>query len=107
MPWRRAGQALRAAGALRRDGCGSVPYQPCPACRQGRRQGLDRAAGRSEPDRFEIQREAFFDAARATYRARADAEPERFRIIDASQDLNGVLAQLQRSVAALLNGVGP
>ncbi|MCB1736777.1 MAG: dTMP kinase [Gammaproteobacteria bacterium] len=71
------------------------------------RQGLDRAAGRSEPDRFEIQREAFFDAARATYRARADAEPERFRIIDASQDLNGVLAQLQRSVAALLNGVGP
>ncbi|MCB1735926.1 MAG: dTMP kinase [Gammaproteobacteria bacterium] len=67
------------------------------------KQGLDRAAGRSEPDRFEKQREAFFDAARATYRARAQAEPGRFRIIDASRDLNGVLAQLQASVSALLD----
>lgn len=66
------------------------------------RQGLDRAAGRSEPDRFEKQREDFFDAARATYRARAAAEPGRFRIIDASQDLDGVLVQLSASVAALL-----
>lgn len=71
------------------------------------RQGLDRAAGRSEPDRFEKQREAFFDAARATYRARAESEPGRFRVIDASQDLDGVLAQLKTSVAALLAEVGP
>lgn len=46
--------------------------------------GRARAAGRGEADRIEIEADAFFERVRAAYRERAEAQPARFRMIDAS-----------------------
>jgi len=46
--------------------------------------GRARAAGRGEADRIEVEADVFFERVRAAYRARAVAEPDRFRVIDAS-----------------------
>lgn len=54
--------------------------------------GRARAAGRGEADRIEAEADGFFERVRAAYRARAAAEPARFRVIDASQTPVEVLA---------------
>ena len=46
--------------------------------------GLERAGNRGMLDRFEQEQQGFFDKVRQTYLQRAEAEPNRFRIIDAS-----------------------
>lgn len=46
--------------------------------------GLARANQRSAPDRFEREQREFFERVRACYRERAEAEPARMRLIDAS-----------------------
>jgi len=57
--------------------------------------GLARAAGREAvPDRFEREAAAFFERVRTAYRERAAREPERFRIVDASQPLDQVMARI-------------
>ncbi|MHA6203217.1 dTMP kinase [Dyella soli] len=53
--------------------------------------GRARAAGRGEADRIEVEADAFFERVRAAYRARAAAEPARFRVIDASRSPAQVL----------------
>lgn len=60
--------------------------------------GLARAGQRGELDRFEREKQAFFEKVRDTYLARAAAEPERFATIDASQPL----VQVQADIAAAL-----
>lgn len=65
-------------------------------------QGLARAGERSEKDRFESEQEAFFERVRDCYRARAAAEPGRFRVIDASRPLPEVQAALQAALDAWL-----
>lgn len=45
---------------------------------------LERARGRGAADRFEREAAAFFERARSVYLERARAEPDRFRVIDAS-----------------------
>lgn len=60
--------------------------------------GLSRAAARGRLDRFEQEGRAFFEAVRSTYLARAQAEPARYRIVDAAQPL----AEVQRNLDALL-----
>lgn len=62
--------------------------------------GLARAAQRSAPDRFESEQAQFFERARMAYRERAERFPERIRIIDASQPVEGVEAQLARVLEA-------
>jgi dTMP kinase len=54
--------------------------------------GRARAAGRGEADRIEVEGDTFFERVRAAYRARAAAEPLRFRIIDATLTPPEVLA---------------
>ncbi len=60
--------------------------------------GRERAARRGAVDRIEVEADAFFERVRATYRARAQAEPVRFCIIDSSQPPAAVL---QAAVAAV------
>lgn len=60
--------------------------------------GLARAAARGRLDRFEQEGRTFFDAVRSTYLARAEAEPARYRLVDAAQSL----ADVQRSLNAWL-----
>ena len=57
-------------------------------------EGLARAAARAEKDRFESEQDAFFERVRQGYRERAAVEPERFRVIDASQPLSAVQAAI-------------
>ena len=60
--------------------------------------GLARATARGRLDRFEQEGRVFFDAVRSTYLNRAQAQPERYRLVDAAQSL----AQVQQSLDALL-----
>jgi dTMP kinase len=61
---------------------------------------LGRAAARSTvADRFEAERADFFTRARECYLARARAEPDRFSLIDAGQDL----VQVSSAVESALN----
>jgi len=64
--------------------------------------GLDRAGKRSEPDRFEKEKHDFFERVRQTYLQRAKAEPERIKIIDASQPLAAVQAQIKTTLETFL-----
>jgi dTMP kinase len=60
--------------------------------------GLARASARGRLDRFELEGRLFFDAVRSAYLKRAEADPQRYRLIDAAQPL----AQVQQSLDALL-----
>jgi dTMP kinase len=54
--------------------------------------GLARAGGRGKADRIELESRDFFERVRVAYRARATAEPARFRVIDATRSLDEVRA---------------
>lgn len=63
-------------------------------------QGLARIGTRSDgADRIERERVDFFERVRAAYRARAEDDPARFRIVDASRPLAEVLADVRRIAA--------
>ena len=61
-------------------------------------QGLARAGERAELDRFEREEIDFFERVRQGYLSRAEAQPERYRIVDASPQLPEVQAQLDRII---------
>ena len=52
-------------------------------------------------DKFEREERAFFERVRAVYVSLAAAEPDRFRVLDATRPLAEVRAELARIVAAL------
>ena len=67
------------------------------------KQGLARARSRGgEPDRIEREREDFFDRVRATYLNCANSEPDRFRVIDASQSPEAVVIEVKEKLNAWL-----
>jgi dTMP kinase len=66
-------------------------------------EGLARAVGRGEAaDRLEREAGAFFAATAAAYDALAEAEPERFAVLDATQPPARVLADALAALAPLL-----
>jgi len=68
--------------------------------RWGVGQGIDR--GRGPADRIELEAQDFFERVRAAYRARAAAQPARFRVIDASQPLDAVPDQVRNAIGEFL-----
>lgn len=64
--------------------------------------GMARMAARGRPDRFEREQEAFFERIRSTYVERANAEPLRFRCIDASQPVEQVSRAVRQALTDLL-----
>ena len=67
--------------------------------------GLARAAARGKLDRFEQEKQSFFEAVRQTYLARAVQAPERYRVLDAAQPLSQVQADLAGLFPMLLERV--
>jgi len=65
--------------------------------------GLARAAERAELDRFESEKIDFFERVREAYLARVKADPKRFRVIDASQDLPSVQAAILEQLKSLFD----
>ena len=61
--------------------------------------GLERAGKRSQPDRFELEKTDFFNRVRQAYLSMAQQNPQRYKIIDASQSLDTV----QQQIADTLN----
>jgi dTMP kinase len=61
---------------------------------------LAQSEGR-ELDKFESEALSFFERVRMAYLRRANAEPQRFRVIDAARPLAEVRVDLQRIVASL------
>jgi dTMP kinase len=63
--------------------------------------GMARAKRRSSQDRIEQEQIDFFERVRSTYLALAQAEPERFRVIDATQPL----AKVQTDIKIVLDNL--
>jgi len=63
---------------------------------------MQRAGRRGDLDRFEVEQATFFDRVRGTYLQLAASEPERFVVVDCSQDLDSVQAVIHDIAAALL-----
>lgn len=62
-----------------------------------------RIAARDWRDRFEQEQQTFFSRVRQTYLERAAADPERFRIIDATQPLDAVQADIRCILEQFMN----
>ena len=60
--------------------------------------GMARVAGRGAADRFEVETMDFFERVRRAYLERAAANPHRFSIIDASQDVEQVWSQVREAL---------
>ena len=56
--------------------------------------GLKRASARSDPDRFELEQVEFFERVRRGYLGIAEQDPDRCKLIDASQPLDLVQSQI-------------
>ncbi|WP_027796381.1 dTMP kinase [Paraburkholderia acidipaludis] len=61
----------------------------------------ERRGAAREPDRFESETDAFFMRTRAEYLRRAEEAPYRFVIVDSTQSIETIRAQLGHVIAAL------
>lgn len=68
--------------------------------------GLARAAKRKqEADRFEREKQLFFERIRSAYLALAAQHPGRYRVVDAAQSLDQVKIQLEKLLAAVIKSI--
>lgn len=65
--------------------------------------GLNRARQRGELDRFESETLTFFERVRAAYKDRVSAAPNRYALIDASQELAKVQSDIGQVLQRLLS----
>lgn len=61
-------------------------------------EGLARARGRGPGNRFDEETVEFHERVRAAYLERAEAEPERYRVIDATQPIDDVRLQVRAAL---------
>ena len=66
--------------------------------------GMRRVAGRGAADRFEVESIKFFERVRHAYLERAAANPQRFSVIDASQNETDVWQQVENVLKTRLTG---
>ena len=66
-----------------------------------RARARNQARGQDD-DRFEIEQAAFFERVRQGYLQRAVAEPQRFRVLDAAQDLPSVTQAVRATIRQFL-----
>ena len=64
--------------------------------------GMTRAKQRGELDRFEREKPAFYSQVRDAYLARAEADADRYQVIDAEQNLESVRQALSKLVEGWL-----
>ena len=64
--------------------------------------GMERAGKRSNFDRIETEQTSFFERVRQGYLTQANDEPQRYRIVDASQSINHVENQVDTFLMPLL-----
>ena len=67
--------------------------------------GMQRAQKRGELDRFETERQDFFERVRNSYLQQAQANPQRYRVVDASQPLLAVQEQITQILEDLIKPV--
>ncbi|NIA26971.1 MAG: dTMP kinase [Desulfobulbaceae bacterium] len=63
--------------------------------------GMSRADKRGAPDRIETERTAFFERVRECYLSLAASDPERFVVVDATEDMATVRDNIESIVAAI------
>ena len=67
--------------------------------------GLARARGRAVADRLESESLEFHQRVRQTFRALAEADPDRYLVVDAGQSPDEIAAVIRLRVAELLSGL--
>ncbi len=65
--------------------------------------GMSRVRSRGETDRFEQQHINFFNKVRQHYLKMAEAEPQRYRIVNAQHDLETVQKQIMSMLSSFLS----
>ena len=68
--------------------------------------GLERANDRGDPDRFEQEQQDFFNRVRAGYLSLADKNSDRYVVIDASQELQGVQTDIALALDTFYKSLG-
>jgi dTMP kinase len=95
------GLGMEAVRAINEFGTGGLVPDLTLLLRIDPTAGRARQEGRGEaPDRLELEQAAFFEAIARAYDALAAAEPQRFRVLDASAPPDAVLAAALEAIGA-------
>lgn len=65
--------------------------------------GMGRAAQRGKLDRFEVEKITFFEKVREAYLALAEQQAERIKVVDATQNLEHVQAEIHQLVTQFIH----
>ena len=68
--------------------------------------GLERANDRCDPDRFEQEQQDFFNRVRAGYLSLANENSDRYVVIDASQEIQGVQTDIALALDTFYKSLG-